>query len=951
MTSRNKSDPRSEMFARYSGITSKMKKKAFHETPSSITSERRQRSIKSSSESVKQIDSSKWKSSLLNVNTKKNGTWKNHTTNSNTHTSTPGTMKRTSKKNRWEAAAELMFKQKAEKKDLDISRSTVEKAKFESHVQRMLLGRVKSKSKREFDVIKNQMLIAKSFGNETVVSMASKSLAGFKCGIALDNILKKTLRWGFSRWHRKYREECIKEEFQCVLDSMEGQIAFLKDLVKRQNQSIMATVERKMKQYVQEVKEYSFRRWYTNMLRRRLNLLKTRQEGSENKLCRRVCMKMLNAKLSSAWGAWREHVRLQALLERFVSGFLKRNIVKCLNTWKLSVKESIRNRAICSRVLKRFMNKKLTTIFNTWLSSTKESIKMKYIGQKIIKRMLQKTLTACFNTWLESTKESKRLRSVCERVICRMLKRRLAGCFTTWLSNATENIRLRNVCNRVVKRLFMRQLATCLITWSANVKEQIRLRVVCQRVGARWLKQSLFAILQKWKTYVEQRLQDKSVVRRWLVSVENRETSGAWRSWKLFVQWDHEQEHIGELNALQNELSDLRAAKKKQEDALCRRVCLKMLNAKVCSAWEAWREHCRIEALLSRVGTRWLKQSMVKCLNMWKESTKEAVRLKNVCKRVAARWHKAGLVRVISKWVDLVDQRKADRKIVENWLVSVNNRDISVGWRSWVLFVREEKNSHNLAVLQKKLEDTNGSKIEQAAYQQTELIRERMNRLRTEMSQQNDLIKELRRQLKSQEKVGIQISKLTRDLAITKENYELVKIKLAHAKNTFDCQVMELHDNSGNRMTSLEIQIECEKQKCAAKLEQERMIWQAESTRLASKIDRAKILMEKKRNTICGLRKVIQERDETVSVLDKEKSACIKKIKQLKFQLCELVNDQNLIIKNQRKTEREARARQKEKDDKIIKLDTLEELVGRELKMLNGHLDNCVDTMNNMKSN
>ena len=67
--------------------------------------------------------------------------------------------------------------------------------------------------------------------------------------------------------------------------------------------------------------------------------------------------------------------------------------------------------------------------------------------------------------------------------------------------------------------------------------------------------------------------------------------------------------------------------------------------------------------------------------------------------------------------------------------------------------------------------------------------------------------------------------------------------------------------------------------------------------------------------------------------------------------MCELVNDQNLIIKNQRKTEREARARQKEKDDKIIKLDTLEELVGRELKMLNGHLDNCVDTMNNMKSN
>ena len=35
--------------------------------------------------------------------------------------------------------------------------------------------------------------------------------------------------------------------------------------------------------------------------------------------------------------------------------------------------------------------------------------------------------------------------------------------------------------------------------------------------------------------FAAQRQDDRNVVKRWLVAVENREISSAWRSWVLFV--------------------------------------------------------------------------------------------------------------------------------------------------------------------------------------------------------------------------------------------------------------------------------------------------------------------------------------------------------------------------------------------------------------------------------
>ena len=342
---------------------------------------------------------------------------------------------------------------------------------------------------------------------------------------------------------------------------------------------------------------------------------------------------------------------------------------------------------------------------------------------------------------------------------------------------------------------------------------------------------------------------------------------------------------------------------------------------------------------------------MVRCLNTWKESTTESVRLKNVCKRVAARWHKAGLVRVLSNWIAYVVQRTEDRTVVRCWLSAVQNRDLIAAWRKWRMGVRDLNNASHLAVLHRELESTNHTKIKQAAHQQTELIRERMNQLRTEMSQRDALVGELRRQLKSQEKVGAQMSTLARDLAHSQENYSRVQTDLKLSRDMFDSQVMELRGESGHRLSSLEIQVRRAQQKSATLLAEERNTWVAESTRLEGKIVFAKQLMEKKNNTIRGLRKEVQEKEEVVVVLEHEKKVGVQKIQELKFRLHELVLDQIEIEKSQKQIEDAIRAKQREKDGKVIKLDTLEELVGRELKILNQSLDGCVDTVKEMKRN
>jgi hypothetical protein len=372
------------------------------------------------------MDVSKWKESLLNVDTSGHHIENKRNADRPGDIVTPETIKGDSvKKNRWEIAAQLMFKKEQKKKDQDLQ-NIGQKAKFETHVQRMLLGRVKTRSQKKFDILRQELIMAKQPSG--VVAAASKSLAGFRVGNALENMLKRSLRWGFFKWHRLLREARIQEEFQDMLDAMRAQIEYLKVVLSRQNMSIMATVERTMKRKIVERRAYYFRQWNSNMLRHKLRRAQEEQNSSNKRICRRVCLKLLNAKLSSAWLSLREHVRLRKLLDRVGARWLKQSLLRCLNAWKIHTKEFKRLRLVGGRVVKRMLQRKLAAMFDTWSTKVKDSLRMKRVGQKVVKRMLQRKLAAMFDTWSTKVKDSLRMKRVGQKVVKRMLQRNWLQC-------------------------------------------------------------------------------------------------------------------------------------------------------------------------------------------------------------------------------------------------------------------------------------------------------------------------------------------------------------------------------------------------------------------------------------------------------------------------------------------------------------------------------------------
>jgi len=286
---------------------------------------------------------------------------------------------------------------------------------------------------------------------------------------------------------------------------------------------------------------------------------------------------------------------------------------------------------------------------------------------------------------------------------------------------------------------------------------------------------------------------------------------------------------------------------------------------------------------------------------------------------------------------------------VRTWLAQVENREIASAWRSWMLFVRTMQNADRLSEMQALLETTTQVKVEKAAYEMTQMIRKQIEQMHVEVHSRDQLVHELRRQLSSQQKVGAHVADLAEQLARSKARCARVQTELNLSRDTFETQVMELRGSTGSRLTSLETQVEREKQKSAVKLEKEKTEWSSKVVRLEQKIKRARELMESKNTTIRGLRQDLKMRNTAVSGLEKEKTAASKKIKELKFRLHELVLDQVNIVKSQREIEDAIRAKQIG-EGKTIRLDRLEQLVGRELKMLNEHLDGCVSTVEIIKS-
>ena len=391
-----------------------------------------------SSVSKEDMDVVTFNRKMLNVITSATPQTNESTSYVGNHVVTPNTM-RAKRKNKWEQAADLMFRKQGKQAKSSNSTQDPKSAQYQRHVQRMLLGRVKNRSEKKFDILRKELLLTKQ--PHGVIAAASKSMAGFKIALAIDNLVKKRLRCGFYRWHRILREHHVERAHNKELQRQRRLVEWLKDALTRKHEALVRMAAR--------------------------SLLRT------NNVLKRRCLT-----------GWRFAAMVSAHNDFCAENFRRRGARKCklhiLRTWR-----------------------HLTELK---LQEDDHSSAVNELNEKYEREI------GCMHN------------SLCRRVVRRMLHAKLNAAMNAW----REFSRTKALLQRIGKRWMRQGLVRCLNRWRQHTRESRRLRTLCKRVGARWLKANLVFIMSKWKSFVESRLHDKGVVKRWLAAVKNREiTAGS----------------------------------------------------------------------------------------------------------------------------------------------------------------------------------------------------------------------------------------------------------------------------------------------------------------------------------------------------------------------------------------------------------------------------------------
>ena len=112
------------------------------------------------------------------------------------------------------------------------------------------------------------------------------------------------------------------------------------------------------------------------------------QENEKKKiLCNRVFQRIVNRQLICAWEEWRDHVKVQNLLQRICARFRLSGKSRTFNTWIAYAKHRRHARDLSNRVFKRLDNRGLSSAWTQWQVFVRYD---RYMGEM---NKLQKTST------------------------------------------------------------------------------------------------------------------------------------------------------------------------------------------------------------------------------------------------------------------------------------------------------------------------------------------------------------------------------------------------------------------------------------------------------------------------------------------------------------------------------------------------------------------------------
>jgi hypothetical protein len=388
---------------------------------------------------------------------------------------------------------------------------------------------------------------------------------------------------------------------------------------------------------------------------------------------------------------------------------------------------------ICRRVILRALNSKLAAAFNEWSSSAKHIAKREKIVKKVVRVMQSKQIANAFRSWrvnavvlkaqeaentcmslfkekmeLESSRRKQR-EEVARRALSRAISQKLFAGFQSWRKNVERIVKIEKLLIKTMSRLRKQGLNKGFRTWR-DVVVKLKQKEAMESLNVLHKEKSL--ILSEFETEKERasemieqvkaeaaRAAKERLARRVILKALNAKLAAGFRSWQRNVQamkldsdarrtlyYEEEisyrdriiKQHEAEIVRLQAEKSfELQqhheSVASKRKEALCRRVVLRAMNAKMASGFSAWKSSVesfvKKERVMMRVAKTMTSKALSKSFRSWAtavEIRKHTERTRTEVLAIVAEKdallsaHQAELLRIKSETESLIEEARRE---------------------------------------------------------------------------------------------------------------------------------------------------------------------------------------------------------------------------------------------------------------------------------------------------
>ena len=220
---------------------------------------------------------------------------------------------------------------------------------------------------------------------------------------------RKSIKFKFERQtlnrhegiYRKFVNVMLKKTtFKCFNDwrtyssgKIKARTVMLKTL-KRMDNGILAMG---MDTWIHNTKEITKERIFMDEINYLKNQMIEQEKEKKKILCNRVFQRIVNRQLICAWEEWREHVKIQNLLQRISARFRASGKARTLNTWIAYVKYRRYARDLANRVFRRLDNRGLSAAWTQWVAF------VNYDKHTASLKQLAKENEANIDAWREET--------------------------------------------------------------------------------------------------------------------------------------------------------------------------------------------------------------------------------------------------------------------------------------------------------------------------------------------------------------------------------------------------------------------------------------------------------------------------------------------------------------------------------------------------------------------